>query len=71
MKITSLVKTTMFAAALLIGVATEALAAGSISGRVTGSNAPSGLQGTIVLFIDLLHGHGDFPLRATTDASGN
>ena len=67
----SLVKTALIAAALLAGVSTQAFAAGSISGRVTGSDAPSGLAGTVVQFYDLITDNGSFTTPVTTDGSGN
>ena len=48
-----LLKAALLAAALLTSVATDAFADGSISGRVTGSNAPGGLQGTKIQVFNL------------------
>ena len=67
----SLVKTALLAAALLTGIATDVFAAGSISGRVTGSNAPAGLQGTVIQAFNLTTNDDSPTTIATTDASGN
>lgn len=67
----SVVKLALGMAVLLAGFATDAFAAGSISGRVTSSTTTLGLQGTVVQFYDL-NGEADGPTAtATTDASGD
>src|SRR6185295_11639993 len=67
----SLLKAALLAAALLTGVAADAFADGSISGRVTGSNAPGGLQGTVIQAFNLNTDDSGPITIATTDASGN
>ena len=68
----SLVKTALLAAILLTCVATQAFAAGSISGNVSTSAIPHvPLANTVVQFYDL-NGNTEGPTAtATTDASGN
>ncbi len=68
----SLVKTALVAATLLTGVATQAFAAGSISGNVsTNASPPVPLANTGVHFYDL-YGNTEGPTAiATTDALGN
>src|SRR5262245_61768360 len=61
---------TLFALALLIGVATDASAQGSISGRVTGPGAVP-LPHPVPLQIYDLNGNGNSASITTTDASGN
>ena len=55
-------KTALFLAVVMACGATEALAQGTISGRVTSSTTSLGLPNTVVQFYDLepsLPGHGD------------
>jgi hypothetical protein len=53
----------------LAGFGTQAFAQGSISGRVTGVDAPTGLPNTIIQVFDL--NADDFGPTTTADASGN
>ncbi len=65
----SLAPAALLVAALLAGVATDASAQGSISGRVTSSTTGNGLVNTVVEVYDL-NSNFDIPATATTDGMG-
>src|SRR5262245_12285317 len=56
------------ALAMLAAAATNALAAGTISGRVTSSTTGNGLPNTVVTFYNLTEDNGDLSVTVTTDA---
>ncbi len=67
----SLVRAALAAALLIPGYASNALAAGSISGQITNSVTHTGIAGAKVQFYDFSDGDGDNVVTATADANGN
>ena len=67
---TSLARAALAAALLIPGYASNALAAGSISGQITSSVTHSGIAGARVQFYNLTSDD-DLPVTATADGSGN
>jgi hypothetical protein len=64
-------KTALLAATLLIGVAANAFADGSISGRVTRSSDGTGIAGTVIQFYDFNSNDEDPAATTTTDGTGH
>ena len=67
----SLIRAALAAAILVPGYASDALAAGSVSGQVTNSVTHVGIAGAQVRFYDFSDGDGDISFTATADANGN
>lgn len=67
----SILKAALLATALVAGVATEAAAQATISGRVTSAAAPGGLQNTVLQFHEVNSNSEGPSGTATTNASGD
>src|SRR6478609_7400759 len=67
----SLVRAALAATLFILASASNALAAGGISGKITNSVTLAGIPGAKVQFYDLI-GNSDYPIAtATADGSGN